>query len=439
MTALLLAFLLNALWQLPLLLAATLLCARLLRPWGAAVQHRLWSASLLLQCVVPAASAVAPALPGLPLLTRHTAGHGQVSILLSPAPAFAGAVIPAQIQIAVLVLWAMATLFFSTRFLLGLRTLARLRRSAAPTPLSPEAELAWREATAALRSYPAPTLATSPRVASPVTLGFRRPLVLLPPGLVEELTADELLTLFAHECAHVRRRDFATNLALQALALPLSFHPALAITRARLLEAREWACDAEGARALAGPHPFAASLLRLATRFAPAPGTTQPAHTVGLFTRNTLERRIMHLVQTPTPPSRPGRFARLLASSALVLGTTVTALALHTPADHAPTTATPHARVTPVSGEVMAGHVLTRVAPVYPAAAKAAKVEGAVRLQATISATGSIEHLRVLSGPSELRTSALDSVRQWTYQPFTTNGAAVPVQTTITVTYSLAP
>ncbi len=434
LTALLLAALLNALWQLPLLLAATLLCARLLRPFGALAQYRLWSVSFVLQCTLPILSPLLPPLPGLRAPGPQSPQPGHVSVFLGPATTLP-VLLPALLQTALLAAWALATLIVIGRFLLGLRALARLRRSARPVALSTVATHAWSRACTALHLLSPPTLAVSSLVQSPLTLGLRSPLVLLPPHLVDTLAEAELLTLFAHECAHIRRRDFASNLALQLLAVPFAVHPAFAVTRARLQEAREWACDAEAARALAGPRPFAISLLRLATLLvADAP---RPAHTVGLFTRNTLERRIMHLAQSPHPCSHPGRLVRLLACASLALGTAATALALHTPADHTATAALQQTALTRVPGKVMAGQALTRVQPIYPADARAAKIQGAVLLQATISDTGAVERLRVLSGPEELRRSSLDAVRQWTYKPYTLHGTPTAVQTTITINYNL--
>ncbi len=91
-----------------------------------------------------------------------------------------------------------------------------------------------------------------------------------------------------------------------------------------------------------------------------------------------------------------------------------------------------------VSGGVMAGQVLTKVNPIYPPDAKAEKIEGAVVLQAIIGRDGVVENLQVVSGPEKLRACSLDAVRQWTYKPFLLNGEPVEVETTITVTYSLA-
>jgi protein TonB len=84
----------------------------------------------------------------------------------------------------------------------------------------------------------------------------------------------------------------------------------------------------------------------------------------------------------------------------------------------------------------MAGQNLTKVAPVYPAEARAAHVSGMVVLHAIIGRDGTIENLTVISGPEMLRASALDAVRQWTYKPYLLNGEPTEVDTTITVNYN---
>jgi protein TonB len=75
--------------------------------------------------------------------------------------------------------------------------------------------------------------------------------------------------------------------------------------------------------------------------------------------------------------------------------------------------------------------------PVYPALARAARVEGTVVLEATISKSGSIENLRVVSGPAMLRQAALDAVSQWRYRPYLLNGEPVAVETTVNVVFNL--
>jgi len=91
-----------------------------------------------------------------------------------------------------------------------------------------------------------------------------------------------------------------------------------------------------------------------------------------------------------------------------------------------------------VSMGVQAGNLISQVKPVYPAIAKSARISGTVLLQADISKQGTIENLRVLSGHPMLVQSALDAVKQWRYKPYLLNGEPVPVETTITVNFTLS-
>jgi periplasmic protein TonB len=84
------------------------------------------------------------------------------------------------------------------------------------------------------------------------------------------------------------------------------------------------------------------------------------------------------------------------------------------------------------------GDLIRRVQPAYPAQARAARIQGIVVLQATISREGAIMNLRVLSGHPMLAQAALDAVRQWRYRPYILNNEPVEVETQVTVNFSLA-
>lgn len=90
-----------------------------------------------------------------------------------------------------------------------------------------------------------------------------------------------------------------------------------------------------------------------------------------------------------------------------------------------------------VSGGVMAGQLLTKTSPLYPAIARAAGVQGTVVLHAVISKTGTIEGLTVVSGAEMLRAAAVDAVRQWRYRPYLLSGQPTEVDTTITVNFTM--
>ena len=79
----------------------------------------------------------------------------------------------------------------------------------------------------------------------------------------------------------------------------------------------------------------------------------------------------------------------------------------------------------------------TKVQPIYPEAAKAARVQGTVKMEATISKDGVPIELRVLSSPSDdLSQSALEAVRQWRYRPTLLNGNPIEIVTDIVVNYT---
>jgi protein TonB len=90
-----------------------------------------------------------------------------------------------------------------------------------------------------------------------------------------------------------------------------------------------------------------------------------------------------------------------------------------------------------ISAGVSQGLLLQKTTPVYPPIAKAARVSGTVVLQATISKTGSIEGLHVISGPAMLQQAALEAVKNWRYRPYLLNNEPVEVETTVNVIFTL--
>jgi protein TonB len=90
-----------------------------------------------------------------------------------------------------------------------------------------------------------------------------------------------------------------------------------------------------------------------------------------------------------------------------------------------------------ISSGVMQGQKLSGVDPRYPAIAIATHVQGTVVLAATISRTGTIENLRIVSGSPMLTPAAEDAVRTWRYRPYLLNGEPVQVETTVNVVFRL--
>jgi TonB family protein len=96
---------------------------------------------------------------------------------------------------------------------------------------------------------------------------------------------------------------------------------------------------------------------------------------------------------------------------------------------------TPQRTVIP-PGEA-AALLLSKTPPLYPPIARAARVSGTVVLQVTISQTGLVENLRVVSGEPMLQQAALEAVKSWKYKPYLVRGKPVEVETTVNVIFAL--
>ncbi len=84
------------------------------------------------------------------------------------------------------------------------------------------------------------------------------------------------------------------------------------------------------------------------------------------------------------------------------------------------------------------GNLIYRVRPAYPLLAREARIQGAVKLRAIISRTGTIENLTVLDGHAMLVSAAIEAVKQWRYRPYLLNGEPIEVETEITVNFTLS-
>ena len=79
---------------------------------------------------------------------------------------------------------------------------------------------------------------------------------------------------------------------------------------------------------------------------------------------------------------------------------------------------------------------IKEVAPVYPAIARSAGVQGEVVIEATIDEEGNVADARVVKSVPLLDQAALEAVQQWRYQPSLLNGVPTAVVTTVTVKFT---
>ena len=85
--------------------------------------------------------------------------------------------------------------------------------------------------------------------------------------------------------------------------------------------------------------------------------------------------------------------------------------------------------------EVAEKLLIHKTLPSYPPGAWKHYTSGKVVLEAVVSETGSIENLRVVSGPPEFHQAAFDAVKTWSYKPYMVNDKPARVQTTVTLIF----
>ena len=110
------------------------------------------------------------------------------------------------------------------------------------------------------------------------------------------------------------------------------------------------------------------------------------------------------------------------------------------PAAPAPPQASPPKKA-PAQDEAVLGGAAQKAieapAPAYPREARAAGIQGVVKLQVRISKEGSVMEATVLSGHPLLVPAALEAVKRYRYQPLTIEGKPYEVLTTVEVPFRL--
>jgi len=331
---LLLNFLLNAVWQIALIVALASLGAWLLRSSSARYRHWLWVGALCLAFFVPAATSVrayfetpAPAIVepivvNEPFRARSLPEGTTTSTDLLPS------VIQLNTALVFLLLgiYGIVVLYRSFRLAQAWQTTRTIKRNA--LELEPDDKID------AIINKCESDLATGARrlrvlrsetLPVPVTMGLGQPVIILPSALLREGNTELLTSAIGHEFIHVTRHDYVLNFIYELLYLPISFHPAAALLRRRIKQTRELCCDELVATRIVKAEVYARSLLRLAGS-APTLRRLSVTTTVGIADADILEARIMSLLTKPRVTTR-WRKTLLFAVSLLLLVPCVAAAA----------------------------------------------------------------------------------------------------------------
>ncbi|MCE7994960.1 MAG: M48 family metalloprotease [Roseivirga sp.] len=86
-------------------------------------------------------------------------------------------------------------------------------------------------------------LRQSARLTSPIVLGYLKPMVIFPIGLLQGLPTDQVEAILLHELAHIKRFDYLLNVLVSLLQVVFFYHPAYWWLQSQLDSEREYSCD----------------------------------------------------------------------------------------------------------------------------------------------------------------------------------------------------
>jgi bla regulator protein BlaR1 len=345
-----------------------------------------------------------------------------------------------------LLIWAVWTCGFLAVAAGWAREWSRMRaiaRTASPVPLG----------------LPIPVLSTAVPL-EPGVFGIFRQVLLLPDGIAIRLTQVQLRAVLAHELCHVRRRDNLTAAFHMLVEAVFWFHPLVWWLGLRMVDERERACDEEVLQAGSEAHVYAETILKVCEFYLESPLTCMSG-----ITGSDLKKRMERIMRNRVGENLKIRKKLLLATAgiaALALPVVVgvmTASRLRAQslltaatrpvsdiasvtltASEGPVTSEPQSQVYQ-AGENGVSYATCAYCPnpKYSNQALKAHYEGAVTLQAVITAQGRATKIKVVKSPGlGLDREAVDVVKRWKFKPAVgPNGNPVDVEVPIEVTFRL--
>jgi TonB family protein len=319
-----------------------------------------------------------------------------------------------------------------------------------------------RETASALGLERAPHLLRSAHALVPLTWGFLRPRVLLPDE-ARDWEEERLRAVLAHELAHVRRGDWFVHLSAQFACAVYWFHPLFWTAERALGRESEHAADDEVLGIGLDGSVYAAYLLDIVRA---ARTAMPPRRTVVAMARTPhLERRITALLDvTMNRGPRSTRAVMVAGALAMILTPPIAAMTIEPSAlymdvvvqmlDLPPVTAIvdvqgpdpmqPSVRhvtndAAATDRSIVAPTIAKYTTPaLYSDQARRHRAEGVVTVALHVDDRGRVTNARVVKGLGDgLDQNALVAVRQWRFQPGTSDGRPVAMDAEVDIEFNL--
>jgi len=311
--------------------------------------------------------------------------------------------------------WALCAVVLAVRMVLGMFW---IERAASQERIDPAWQVRLEQLAARFGVDRAVRLRVVASLASPVTAGWWRPVVLVPASLVSGMPAQLLEALLAHEMAHIKRHDYLVNLGQNIVETLLFYHPAVWWMSSRIRSEREQIADDHAARILGEPRRLALALSELEKR----------------------QFSTHHLAQAANGGDLMSRIKRLLRPDVQALNwkAAIPVLGLAALSAAAFAHAAPAARAAvPETSAVADFNSCKR--PEYPAESVKQEHTGTVTLGFLIAKNGTVKTSRVTtsSGHALLDEAAQSALVKCRFKPATTKGKPVEAWTAVQYVWTL--
>ena len=225
--------------------------------------------------------------------------------------------------------WVIGFLFFSFRFAGGLLFVQRLKSSGLKN-----IDSFWlnklHQFEDKIKIKQAVQIFESARVRVPIAIGYIKPIILLPFGLLTGLPSDQVEAILIHELAHIKRYDFLVNLFQSFVETVLFYHPVIWWISSTINSERENCCDDIAVKICGDPLSYSKALYNIQQI-----NEKESALVMALVGKNNQLYRRIKRMNTKTNKTAYG--IKFIAFSLLLIAMAIVSLYSNTPASESKT------------------------------------------------------------------------------------------------------
>ncbi len=398
------AMLLNGLVQGAAIVGISYCVMRWVPERNASTRYALWFVALLALAIVPVLTATSNL--GARLFDAFRPPPGEHGIIISLLPV--GTLEHNATQLAapatawIVAIWLMGMIIQGLRLTASFVRIERIRQNADRLDICGE------------------RVFLSDEVAIPIAAGLFDPVVILPRTIAETLEPKDLERVVAHERAHIRRKDVASNFMQRLIETILFFNPWVYVVGGNIIKEREAACDDVAVQSTGTASDYAQCLACLANgvqqRKAPLLSPSALGSNKSVVSR--IERLIRNGESAVTSLNYYSIGGTIVLFAILTLAFQTLSSASPIPV-HAPQASPPGSNSVASACSVpnADAKVVTAVAPEIPHSA--GPLQGYVNILVTIAPNGAVSKAAVehTSGNGQVDAAVLKAAKSSTYSP----------------------